>query len=190
MGLPSQDPAAGAAGSAEAPEAAAGSGQTEAPHAAPVPTFAPTEQEYLASRVPAGTDPNAVLQVGQERCSELESVKAADQKAVISQLIENRDPDVVDAIAALCPALQPELDAAARGFTDGEFTIGAAAAQEGSGSISAGTYEAWSPSPTCQLLAFDDAGATIAESNGTTAVTIPAGAARVVSDGCYTWLAS
>lgn len=184
--------AAGADGTPVTVETPAPSGQppAEAPHAAPEPTFAPAEQQYLATRVPQGTDPNAVLQVGQERCTRLETVKAADQKAVISQLIEGREADVVDAITGLCPALQPELDAAARGFTDGDFTIGAAAPKEGSGSIAAGRYEAWSPSPTCQLLAYDAAGATIAESKGTSAVTIPAGAARVVSDGCYTWLAA
>lgn len=183
--------AAGAAGTPGAVEAPAPSGaaQAEAPHAAPDPTFAPAEQKYLASRVPEGTDPNAILQVGQEQCAQLETVKAADQKAAISQLVERRDADVVEAIAGLCPALQPELDAAARGFTDGEFAIGAADAKEGGGSISAGRYEAWNPSETCLLLAYDAAGGTIAESNGT-AVTIPAGAARVVSDGCYTWLAS
>lgn len=183
--------AAGPAGTPGAVETPAPSGgpAAEAPHAAPDPTFAPSEQKYLASRVPQGTDPNAVLQVGQEQCAQLETVKAADQKAVISQLVERRDADVMDAIAGLCPALQPELDAAARGFTDGEFAVGAAAAKEG-GSISAGRYEAWSPSSTCLLLAYDDAGGTVAESDGTSAVTIPAGAARVVSDGCYTWLAS
>jgi hypothetical protein len=113
-----------------------------------------------------------------------------DQKAVVSQLIEQRDADVVDAITGLCPALQPELDAAGRGFTDGEYSIGDAAPKEGKGSISAGSYEAWSPSPTCQLTAFDAGGGTLAESNGTSTVTIPSGTARVVSDGCYTWLAA
>lgn len=184
--------AAGTAGTpgAVAKPAPSGGPAAEAPHAAPDPTFAPAEQKYLASRVPQGTDPNAVLQVGQETCAQLETVKAADEKAVVSQLVERRDADVVDAIAGLCPGLQPELDAAGRGFTDGEFEVGAAAAKEGGGSISAGRYEAWSPSSTCLLLAYDDAGGTVAESDGTSAVTIPAGAARVVSDGCYTWLAS
>ena len=186
-------PSASATG---APEAAAPTdtptpaGEAQAPQAAPEPTFAPPEQQYLASRVPEGTDPNSVLQVGQERCAQLEAVKAADQKAVVSQLVENRGADDADAIAALCPALQPEFDAAGRGFTDGEFSIGTAAAKDGSGSISAGTYEAWNPSATCTLVAYDASGGTLAESNGTSAVTIPAGAARVVSDGCYTWLAA
>jgi hypothetical protein len=157
---------------------------------APKPTFAPPEQKYLSSRVPQGTDPNAVLQVGQERCAQLETVKATDKLAVVSQLIEKLDTDVADAIADLCPGLQPELDAAGRGFTDGDFTIGAAAPKEGGGSISAGRYEAWNPSPNCTLVVYDAAGGTIAESNGASAVTIPAKAARVMSDGCYTWLAA
>lgn len=182
--------ATGAADAAAPADTPATSGAVEAPHAAPEPTFAPPEQKYLASRVPEGTDPNSVLQVGQERCAQLEAVKAADQKAVVSQLVENRGADDADAIADLCPALQPEFDAAGRGFTDGEFSIGTAAAKDGSGSISAGTYEAWNPSATCTLVAYDASGGTLAESNGTSAVTIPAGAARVVSDGCYTWLAA
>lgn len=199
LGPPSSEPAAGAAEtaapadpaapSAAAPPAAA-EAQVPAPQAAPVPTFAPVEQEYLASRVPEGTDPNAVLQVGQERCAELEAVKAVDPKAVVSQLVEQRGADVVDAVTGLCPGLQPELEAAARGFTDGEYSIGEPAPKDGGGSITAGSYEAWNPSPTCQLTAFDAAGGTLAESNGTSIVVIPAGAARVVSDGCYTWLSA
>jgi hypothetical protein len=193
-----ESPAADPTGSsAPAPSAAAGataapadpSAPSSDPQQAPAPTFAPSEQQYLASRVPKGIDPNAVLQVGQERCAQLETVKATDQKAVVSHLIEKRGVDVVDAIAALCPGLQPELDAAGRGFTDGDFTIGAAAPKAASGSISAGKYEAWNPSPSCTLAAYDAGGGTIAESNGSSAVTIPAGAVRVVSDGCYTWLA-
>lgn len=166
------------------------SGEAQAPQAAPEPTFAPPEQRYLSSRVPQGTDPNAVLQVGQESCTQLENVKATDQKAVVSHLIEKVDAEVVAAITDLCPGLQPELDAARRGFTDGDFTIGAAAPKEGGGSISAGKYEAWNPSPSCTLVAYDAAGGALAQSNGTSAFTIPAGTARVVSDGCYTWLAA
>ncbi|CAI3804884.1 hypothetical protein NKCBBBOE_03711 [Pseudarthrobacter sp. MM222] len=189
---PSSEPTDGAAGTAEPTDTAAPPAEAQAPgpQAAPIPTFAPVEQQYLASRVPEGTDPNAVLQVGQERCAELEAVKAVDQKAVVSQLIEKRDADVADVITGLCPGLQPELDAAGRGFTDGDYTIGDAAPKEGAGSISSGSYEAWNPSPTCLLTAFDAAGGTLAESNGTSTVTIPAGTARVVSDGCYTWLAA
>jgi len=196
---PSAEPTTGAAGTAGPTDTASpptdtasppAETQAPAPQAAPQPTFAPVEQQYLASRVPEGTDPNAVLQVGQERCAELDAVKAVDQKAVVSQLIETRDADVVDAITGLCPGLKPELDAAGRGFTDGEYTIGEAAPKEGKGSIAAGSYQAFNPSPTCQLTAFDAAGGTLAESNGTSAVTIPAGTARVVSDGCYTWLAA
>ena len=69
---------------------------------------------------------------------------------------------MVAAITDLCPGLQPELDAARRGFTDGDFTIGAAAPKEGGGSISAGKYEAWNPSPNCTLVAYDAAGGAIA----------------------------
>lgn len=188
-GTSSPVPAATAAGKAAGTAAPADrSGSTA--QAAPKPTFAPPEQKYLASRVPQGTDPNAVLQVGQERCAQLETVKATDKLAVVSQLIEKLDTDVADAIADLCPGLQPELEAAGRGFTDGDFTIGAAAPKEGGGSISAGKYEAWNPSANCTLVVYDAAGGTVAESNGASAVTIPAKGARVVSDGCYTWLAA
>ena len=189
---PGASPSAPAAGAKPAAPAntPTSSGEAQAPQAAPKPTFAPPEQRYLVSRVPQGTDPNAVLQVGQESCAQLENVKATDQKAVVSHLIEKVDAEVVAAINDLCPGLQPELDAARRGFTDGDFTIGAAAPKEGGGSISAGKYEAWNPSPNCTLVAYDAAGGSIAQSNGTSAFTIPAGTARVVSDGCYTWLAA
>lgn len=206
MSTESSSPSASASGSpagpagTSAPATAPGAAATAASvapsapptavQAAPKPTFAPPEQRYLSSRVPQGTDPNAVLQVGQESCDQLESVKAADQKAVVSHLIEAANPDVVAAITDLCPGLQPELDAARHGFTDGDFTIGAAEPKDGGGSIAAGKYEAWNPSPNCTLVARDAAGGTLAESNGTSAVTIPAGAARVVSSGCYTWLAA
>lgn len=157
--------------------------------AAPAPSFAPAEQRFLASRVPKGTDPNAVLQVGQERCTRLEAVKAADRKAVVSHLIEERDSEETAAIAELCPGLKPELAEAGRGFPDGDFSIGAPAPKAGAGTVAAGTYEAWNPSAGCTLTAYDAAGNTVVESNGS-AVVIPARATRVVSDGCYTWLAS
>ena len=186
-GASSPAPAAKATGTAAAADP---SKPSSAAQAAPKPTFAPPEQKYLASRVPQGADPNAVLQVGQERCAQLETVKATDKLAVVSQLIEKLDTDVADTVANLCPGLQPELDAARRGFTDGDFTIGAAAPKGGSGSISAGKYEAWNPSANCTLVVYNAAGGTIGESNGASAVIIPAGAARVASNGCYTWLAA
>jgi hypothetical protein len=192
LGPSASTPAAGATATNAPTEASTTppDAQAQQPQPAPEPTFAPPEQQFLAPRVPEGTDPNAVLQVGQEQCDQLVAVKATDQKAVVSQLIETKDADVADAITNLCPELKPELDAAGRGFTDGEFTIGEAAPKDGQGSIASGSYEAWNPSAMCQLTAFDAAGGTLAESNGTSAVTIPAGTARVVSDGCYTWLAA
>lgn len=189
-------PAAGTGGATEASPDGAPDTQEQEPEAAPVPTFAPAEEQYLASRVPQGIDPNAVLQVGQEVCARLEAVKATDPKAVVSQLMEEKDADSIAAIANLCPGLQPELDAAGRAFTDGAYTVDpaatatAAATDGGSGAIPPGTYEAWNPSPTCLLIAYDADGVNVAESNGTSAVTIPARATRVESDGCYTWLAT
>jgi hypothetical protein len=190
LGPSSSTPAAGATATTTPTDnsAAALEAQAQQPQPAPEPTFAPSEQKYLASRVPEGNDPNAVLQEGQEICAQFEAAKAVDPMAVVSQMIENKDAEKAAAVADLCPGLQPELDAAARGFTDGEFTIGAAAASKGTGSIAPGNYEAWNPSPTCMLVAYDAAGGRIAESTGTSTFTIPTGAARVVSDGCYTWL--
>lgn len=196
---PAADPSVAGPKGSSAPVPAAGAAKQAAPaapatpsgaaQAAPAPTFAPAEQRYLASRVPKGTDPNAVLQVGQERCAQLEAVKAADPKAVVSHLIENRGSEEAGVIAELCPGLKPELTAAGHGFPDGDFNVGAPAPDNNGGSIAAGRYEAWNPSPGCMLTVYDAAGKAVGESNGS-AVTIPAGAARVVSDGCYTWLAA
>jgi hypothetical protein len=192
LGPSASTPAAGATATSAPTDASTipPDAQAQQPQAAPEPTFAPSEQKYLSSRVPEGTDPNAVLQVGQEVCERFEAVKAVDPKAVVSQLVEKDDAETAAAVADLCPGLQPELDAAGHGFTDGEYSIGEAAPTEGKGSIASGTYQAWNPSATCQLMALDAAGSTLAESNGTSPVTIPAGTARVVSNGCYTWLAA
>lgn len=183
-------PSSGATASSLPTDAPTAPAQAQQPQPAPEPTFAPPEQNYLASRVPEGTDPNSVLQAGQEVCAQLEAAKAVDPKAVVSQLIEKNDADSAAAVANLCPGLKPELDAAGRGFTDGEYGIGEAAPKEGKGTISSGTYQAWNPSGSCQLTAFDAAGKALAQSNGKSPVTIPAGTASVVSVGCYTWLAA
>ena len=192
LGPSASTPAAGATATSAPNEASTipPDAQAQQPQAAPEPTFAPSEQKYLATRVPEGTDPNAVLEAGKEMCDQFEAVKAVDPEAVVSQLIEKQDSEEAGAVAELCPGLQPQLDAARRGFTDGSFTIGAPAPKAGGGSISAGKYEAWNPSPSCSLAAYDTAGNTIAESNGGSPVTVPADAVRVVSHGCYTWLAA
>jgi len=190
LGPSAPPPAAGATATSTPTDAATipPDAQAQQPQAAPKPTFAPSEQKYLAARVPEGTDPNAVLQVGQDMCAQYEAVKAVDPKAVVSQLIEKSDAESAAAIANLCPGLQPELEAASHGFTDGDFTLGADAPKADNGPIAAGKYEAWNPSPSCTLAAYDAARHVIAESDGSSAVSIPAGAVRVVSTGCYTWL--
>ena len=106
---PGASPSAPAAGAKTAAPAntPTSSGEAQAPQAAPKPTFAPPEQRYLVSRVPQGTDPNAVLQVGQESCAQLENVKATDQKAVVSHLIEKVDAEVVAAIKHSVPGSSP-----------------------------------------------------------------------------------
>ena len=48
--------------------------------------------------------------IAQERCAELEAVKAVDQKAVVSQLIEKRDADVVAVIRGVIQAEQGAID--------------------------------------------------------------------------------
>lgn len=186
-------PKAGASSSPasdQAPPAASeeqdGAGQS--PQPAPVPTFNETEQRFLEGKVPEGMDPNAVLQVGQERCELLLTAKSADPEAVISELITSPSAETSEAITVLCTDLLPELEAAALGFPDGEFAVAEAAPQAEKPSIAAGTYRPYTVTEGCTISVFTASGATIGEYDGTVPVTIGADAARVESSQCYSWL--
>lgn len=184
-------PTADAAGpAAESPAAVAPEDVVQAPQPAPVPTFAAPEQEFLEDKVPEGTDPNAVLQVGQEQCDRLISAKELDAESVLSELIVNPTQDAADAIASLCPELLPELQAAALGFPDGLFTVGAAAPHADAPSVAPGTYRAYGSPPDCTITVYSAAGALLGSYGGSAPVIIGADAASVESDQCYSWFRS
>ena len=79
-------------------------------------TFTKKQKEYLAGRVPKGTDPAAVLQAGQETCSRIKSTAELDRKAVISALKSGEISGAKPAVEHLCPKFRPLLHDA--GLTD------------------------------------------------------------------------
>ena len=162
----------------------------QSPQPAPEPTFNAPQEQFLDGKVPEGTDPNSVLQVGQERCDQLVSAKAVDGDSVLSELIMNPSQDTADAITALCPDLLPDLEAAGRGFTDGMFSVGAAAPTGDNPSIAPGTYRAYGAPEDCTISVYAADGALMGSYNGLAPVTIGANAARVDSDQCYSWFRS
>jgi hypothetical protein len=188
---PAAKPKAGAGNSpaSDQPPAAAeeqdGAGQS--PQPAPVPTFNETEQSFLEGKVPEGIDPNAVLQVGQERCDLLLTAKAADPEAVISELISSPSAENSEAIEALCTDLLPELEAAALGFPDGDFAVGEAAPQAENPSIAPGTYRPYLVTEGCTISVYAASGTVLGTYDGSAPVTIGTDAARVESSQCYSW---
>lgn len=72
-------------------------------------SFTKKQKEYLADRVPKGTDPAAVLQAGQEACSRIKSTAELDRKAAVSALKNGEIPNAVPAVQHLCPTLRPLL---------------------------------------------------------------------------------
>lgn len=188
----SQEPGAGTdAGTGPAASSGPDPGAVvQSPQPAPEPTFNAPQEQFLADKVPEGTDPNAVLQVGQERCDQLISAKAMDPESVISELIMNPASDTADAIGSLCPEMQPELDAAARGFPDGTFTVGQAAPHSEKPSIAPGTYRAYGAPEGCTISVYAGNGSLIGVYDGSSPVEITAGSARVESDQCFSWFRS
>lgn len=180
------DPSAAAPGPEESLPADPGA-VVQSPQPAPEPTFDAPQEQFLAGKVPEGTDPNAVLQVGQERCDQLTSANAVDADSVISELIMNPAPDTADAIAALCPELLPALEAAGRGFPDGVFSVGAAAPHSDEPSVEPGTYRAYGAPADCTISVYAGGGELIGSYDGSAPVVIDAVAARVESDQCYSW---
>ncbi|WP_146070531.1 hypothetical protein [Arthrobacter sp. 08Y14] len=187
----------GTAGASSAPETSAPESTQTAPEAvvqspqpAPVPTFEAQQEQYLQDKVPEGIDPNAVLQVGQERCDQLLSARAVDEESVLSELIMSPSQDTADAVAALCPELQPVLDAAALGFPDGVFSVGGAAPHGEQPSIAPGTYRAYGQPEGCLIMVYAGSGELLGSFDGSAPVTVGADAARVESDQCYSWFRS
>lgn len=149
-------------------------------------TFSKSQRSYLSGRVPKGTDPVAVLEGGQEICDRLTRTAKIDKDAAASAIVTG-DISMSGAAAAvrsLCPDQRSVIDAAARGFADGTFTV-AAKAVPGT-SVAPGTYHAPHPSRTCTWR-VTSANGTLSAGSGTR-LTVPAAARGITSSGCYAWL--
>ncbi|MCQ1987785.1 hypothetical protein [Arthrobacter sp. zg-Y844] len=194
--IPSAPPSPSGGGStaAESPSGAPDAEEQptgdQSPQPAPEPTFNDAEKVFLEGKVPEGVDPNAVLQVGQERCDVLLSAKASDPEAVVSELITNPSTEMADAINALCADLLPELEASALGFPDGVFIVGEPAPHAEEPSIAPGTYRAYTGIDGCSISIYTGSGALIGNYDGSAPVTIGADAARVDSSQCHSWFRS
>ncbi|MEV7420238.1 hypothetical protein [Streptomyces sp. NPDC089919] len=147
-------------------------------------SFTPKEKEYLKGRVPAKTDPAAVLQTGQEACQRVARTAKHDKDAAIAALIAGEIPAAEDAIPGLCPDQQPVLDAARTGFGDGSHK-----------DVRPGTYRALTQSPDCSWQAKGRGGKSLAAGPGLghqpgdkVVAKVPAGTTEFVSTGCYAWL--
>lgn len=188
-------PAGGTGGTpAEAPGSAADA--PKLPDAQLTPpgggTFSKPQKKYLSGRVPKGTDPVAVLEGGQEVCDRLTGAAKSDPDAAAGAIVTGdiSRAGATAAVHSLCPADQPVLDAAARGFADGSFTV-AARAVPGT-SVAPGTYHAPNPSPGCSWRVSGAGGGTLSSGSAGRAanarLTVPASAHSVTSTGCYDWL--
>lgn len=149
-------------------------------------TFSKSQKSYLSGRVPKGTDPVAVLEGGQEICDRLTRTAKIDRDAAAGAIVTG-DISMSGAAAAvhsLCPDQRSVIDAAARGFADGTFTV-AAKAVPGT-SVAPGTYHAPHPSRTCTWRVTSGNG-TLSAGSGAR-LTVPAAARGITSSGCYAWL--
>ncbi|MFC9295253.1 hypothetical protein ACFTWH_25510 [Streptomyces sp. NPDC057011] len=147
-------------------------------------SFTPQEKKYLSGRVPEKMDPAAVLQGGQDACQRVERTAKRDKDAATGAVITGEIPGAKDAITLLCPAQQPVLAAAEKGFPDGTRQ-----------SPAAGSYRALTQDTTCKWEAKGKDGAALASGPETQpkagdkiVATIPAGTAEFTSSGCYAWI--
>lgn len=152
-------------------------------------TFSKSQKSYLSGRVPKGTDPQAVLEGGQEICDRLARTAKIDKDAAAAAIVTGdiSTSGATAAVTSLCPEQQPVLDAAARGFADGSYTV-AAKAVAGK-TVAPGTYHAPSAAKGCNWRVSGANGKTLSSGSGAR-MTVPAAARGVTSSGCYAWLAS
>ncbi|MDF9812834.1 hypothetical protein [Streptomyces sp. SPB162] len=147
-------------------------------------SFTRQQKQYLTGRVPKGSDPAAVLEVGQESCDKITFIAKRDPDAAASGILLGQITGAHDAVPALCPEQKPVLAAAEHGFVDGTFTVGS---KPKAGSvIIAGTYHAPTPTKTCSWKLTGADGKAV--SGGKAQVTVPAGARGFSSTGCAVWL--
>lgn len=146
-------------------------------------SFTAREKKYLSGRVPEGTDPAAVLQLGQEACERLARTAKADRDAAVAALIAGDIPGARDAVDGLCPDQKALLRAAASGFPDGTRKHPAAGTYRAlTTSTAACTWQALGPAD--KVLASGPAPGT----TGHVTARIPPGTRSFTSTGCYAWL--
>ncbi|MEV6317145.1 hypothetical protein [Streptomyces sp. NPDC051776] len=121
---PGEEAGGESAGSAESGDGKSAAEKDRTPPGPKVPedelepvtgSFTKKEKEYLADRVPKGTDPAAVLQVGQETCQRITRTAEHDRKAAISAIRTGEIANAESAITHLCPQQRPLLEAAKKG---------------------------------------------------------------------------
>ncbi|WP_151773596.1 hypothetical protein [Streptomyces abyssomicinicus] len=156
--------------------------------------FSAKEKEYLSGRVPEQMEPAAVLDLGKEACQRVGRTAKHDEDAAVAALVTGEIPDAEPAVTHLCPEYGPLLEAAGKGYPDGDHKKPAA-----------GEYRTTAAAPSCtwtvtgadgkELAAGPGAGGgdgagsdSGAGKDGTYTMTVPSGAARLVSSGCYAWL--
>ncbi|GHJ42036.1 hypothetical protein [Streptomyces sp. TS71-3] len=149
-------------------------------------SFTKEQKQYLSGRVPADTDPAAVLQLGQEACDRVAHTARHDRDAAVAAVIAGDIPGARDAIEPLCPDQLSVLRAARAGFPDGTRKGPAA-----------GTYRALTPSASCSWRALGEGGKVLASgpeldsgSGPGKRITarVPAGTREFASSGCYAWV--
>ncbi|MEV7725817.1 hypothetical protein AB0P15_13880 [Streptomyces sp. NPDC087917] len=147
-------------------------------------SFKENEKKYLSGRVPAKTDPAAVLQTGQEACQRVERTAKRDKDAAVGAVISGEITGARDAINLLCPEQKPVLAAAEKGFGDAPRSAPAP-----------GTYRALTQGASCTWEAKGKDGSVLASGPQAPAkagekitATVPAGTAEFRSTGCYAWV--
>ncbi|WP_431961186.1 hypothetical protein [Actinacidiphila sp. bgisy160] len=141
-------------------------------------SFTKKEKAYLSGRVPRGTDPAAVLQLGQETCDRIARVAEVDKDAAIGGIITGQIGGAKGAVTHLCPDQEDILAAAATGFADGSYTVGTKA--KAGSVVVPGTYRALTPTKDCTWTAGTKTGTAHK-------VTITAGTRTFDSRGCFAW---
>ncbi|MER5478463.1 hypothetical protein ABT026_16025 [Streptomyces sp. NPDC002734] len=146
--------------------------------------FTKKEKEYLSGRVPEQMEPAAVLDLGKEACQRIDRTARHDKDAVIGALVAGEIPDAEPAVTHLCPEHEPLIEAAKGGYPDGQHKKPAA-----------GKYRTVSAGPACTWTVTGSGGKVLASGPGTGGgkdgsytMTVPSGAARLVSSGCYAWV--
>ena len=150
-------------------------------------SFTGKQRTYLSGRVPEGTDPAAVLQLGQEVCERVRRTAAHDRDAAVDAVLTGDLRGARAAVPQLCPDQLPVLRSALTGFPDGTRQR-----------PEAGSYRALTPDAACTWRALDAAGKVLASgaaqagsglgAERKVTARVPEGTRTFVSRGCHAWV--